>query len=136
MLGSNNILLPSCLRCTVLRKERVSSQGRQRGSNKHTFIVEMPSTQYTSFSSRKQPANAGSERKQFTENASVALLSHFDQQTIFTHADTKCPPVTLLPSLWSSSICIVLMASIKFSIDCSLCPDSSGRGFRRLVKYL
>ena len=30
------------------------------------------STQYTSFSSRKQPANAGSERKQFTENAFVA----------------------------------------------------------------
>ena len=37
-------------------------------------------TQYTSFSSRKQPANTGSERKQFTENASVAL-----QQTILTH---------------------------------------------------
>ena len=46
------------------------------------------STQYTSFSSRKQPANAGTERKQFTENASVAL-----QQPILTHAHTKCPPV-------------------------------------------
>ena len=46
------------------------------------------STQYTSFSSRKQPANAGTERKQFTENASVAL-----QQPILTHANTKCPPV-------------------------------------------
>ena len=46
------------------------------------------STQYTSFSSRKQPANAGTERKQFTENASVAL-----QQPILTHAYTKCPPV-------------------------------------------
>ena len=45
-------------------------------------------TQYTSFSSRKQPANTGSERKQFTENASVTL-----QQTILTHARTKCPPV-------------------------------------------
>ena len=30
------------------------------------------STQYTSSSSRKQPANAGSERKQFTENAFLA----------------------------------------------------------------
>ena len=48
------------------------------------------STQYTSLSSRKQPANAGTERKQFTENASVAL-----QQPILTHAHTKCPPVTL-----------------------------------------
>ena len=46
------------------------------------------STQYTSFSSRKQPANAGTERKQFTENASVA-----PQQPILTHAHTKCPPV-------------------------------------------
>ena len=46
------------------------------------------STQYTSFSSRKQPENAGTERKQFTENASVAL-----QQPILTHAHKKCPPV-------------------------------------------
>ena len=46
------------------------------------------STQYTSLSSRKQPENAGTERKQFTENASVAL-----QQPILTHAHTKCPPV-------------------------------------------
>ena len=48
------------------------------------------STQYTSFSPRKQPANAGTECKQFTENASVAL-----QQPILTHAYTKCPPVIL-----------------------------------------
>ena len=48
------------------------------------------STQYTSFSSRKQPANAGTERKQFTENVPVAL-----QQPILTHAHTKCPPVHL-----------------------------------------
>ena len=41
-----------------------------------------------SFSSRKQPADSGIERKQFTENASEAL-----QQTILTHAHTKCPPV-------------------------------------------
>ena len=46
------------------------------------------STQYTSFSSRKQPANAGTERKQFTANASVA-----PQQPILTHAHTKCAPV-------------------------------------------
>ena len=45
------------------------------------------STQYTSFRSRKQPANAGTERKQFTVNASVAL-----QQPILTHAHTKFPP--------------------------------------------
>ena len=42
-----------------------------------------------SFSSRKQPENAGTKRKQFTENASVAL-----QQPILTHAHTKCPPVS------------------------------------------
>ena len=99
MLGGKNIQPPSCLRCTVLRKGRLSSQGRQRGYNKLTFIVEIPryfkehfcgtySTQYTSFSSRKQPANAATERKQFIENASMA-----PQQPILTHADTKCPPV-------------------------------------------
>ena len=38
-------------------------------------------------------------------------------------------------SLWSSGICIVLMASIKFSVDCSLCLDSVS-GFSTLVKYL
>ena len=48
------------------------------------------STQCTSFSSRKEPANAGSERKQFTENASKAL-----QQIILMHAQTKCPPVRM-----------------------------------------
>ena len=62
------------------------------------------SIQYTSFSSRKQPASAGTEHKQFTENASVAL-----QQPILTHALTKCPPVPVAylsvfipPFLWSS----------------------------------
>ena len=39
-------------------------------------------------------------------------------------------------SLWLSGICIVLMASIKFSVDCSLCLDSSVRGFSTSVKYL
>ena len=48
------------------------------------------SSQYTSFSSRKPSVNAGGERKQFTENASVTL-----QRAILTHAHTKCPPVTL-----------------------------------------
>ena len=76
------------------------------------------STKYTSFSSRKQPANAGNERKQFTENASEAL-----QQPILTHAHTKCPPVPLdlyqrTDSGFSShySVCInpiVLIAGIK-----------------------
>ena len=101
MLGRKNIQPPSCLRCAVLRKETLPSLGRERGYNKLTFIVEYHdilknmfverNTQYTSFSSRKQPANTGSERKQFTENAFVAL-----QRTILTHAHTKCPPVTLL----------------------------------------
>ena len=42
MLRRNNIQPPSCIRCIVLRKERLSSQGRQRGYNKLTFIVEIP----------------------------------------------------------------------------------------------
>ena len=58
------------------------------------------STQYTSFSSRKQPANAGTERKQLTENASMAL-----QQPILTHAHTKCPPVHT-HSLSGSLVCM------------------------------
>ena len=36
---------------------------------KNTFVER--SSQYTSFNSKKQPANARSERKLFTENASV-----------------------------------------------------------------
>ena len=97
------------------------------------------STQYTSFSSRKQPTNAGSERKQFTENAYVAL-----QQTVLTHAHTKCPPVFSLtqsmkgslmrsmgrPSFpgdlfWNVSI-IVLHSSvvIRPSHDCLCSSDS------------
>ena len=40
-------------------------------------------------------------------------------------------------SLWSSGVCIVLMALIlKFSVECSLCLDSSVRGFSTLVKDL
>ena len=31
-------------------------------------------------------------------------------------------------SLWSSGICAVLIASIKFSVDCSLCLDWSVKG--------
>ena len=38
----NNIQPPSCLLCTVLRKERLSSQGQLRGYNKLAFMVEMP----------------------------------------------------------------------------------------------
>ena len=41
MLGRKNIQPPSCLRCTVLRKEGLSPQRRQRGYNKLTFIVEI-----------------------------------------------------------------------------------------------
>ena len=39
-------------------------------------------------------------------------------------------------SLWSSSICTVLTASMKLSVDCSLCRDSSVKGLRMLVKCL
>ena len=38
-------------------------------------------------------------------------------------------------SLWSSGTCTVLMASIKFSVDCSLCRDSSVSGFSIVVTY-
>ena len=55
------------------------------------------STQYTSVSSRKQPANADSERKQFTENACVV-------QTGLTHAHTKCPPVFSLTQSMKGSL--------------------------------
>ena len=48
-------------------------------------------SQYNSFSSRKQAANAGRARKQFTENAFLALL-----QSILTHAYTNCPPVDVV----------------------------------------
>ena len=61
------------------------------------------STQYTSFSPRKQPANAGTECKQFTENASVAL-----QQPILTHAYTKCPPVAL-SKVWTTRASVVAL---------------------------
>ena len=58
------------------------------------------STQYTSFSSRKQPANSGSEHKQLAENASVAL-----KQPILMHAHTKCPLV-----LWRKVMLLYVLA--------------------------
>ena len=39
-------------------------------------------------------------------------------------------------SLWSSGICTVLMASMKLSVDCTLCRDSSVKVLRMLVKCL
>ena len=70
------------------------------------------SSQYTSFSSRKQSANAGSERKQFTENAPVAL-----QETILTHAHTKFPPVLQLEAMWqinfAPSKCYIVSTTLK-----------------------
>ena len=39
-------------------------------------------------------------------------------------------------SLWSSGICAVLITSIKFSVDCSLCLDFSDNGCSTVVKYL
>ena len=38
-------------------------------------------------------------------------------------------------SLLSPGICIVLIASMKLSVDCSLCRDLSVKGLRMLVKY-
>ena len=35
-------------------------------------------------------------------------------------------------SLWSSGICTVLIASIKLSVDCSLCWESLIKGFGML----
>ena len=67
------------------------------------------STQYTSLSSRKQPANAGTERKQFTESASVAL-----QQPILPHAHTKCPPVPCVTSLLFSMLGAPFLAMVQY----------------------
>ena len=39
-------------------------------------------------------------------------------------------------SLWLTGICIVLMVLMKSSVDCSLCFDSSVKGFSMVVKYL
>ena len=39
-------------------------------------------------------------------------------------------------SMWLSGVCFVLMALMKFSVDCSLCLDSAVRGFSMVVKYL
>ena len=39
-------------------------------------------------------------------------------------------------TLWSSGICTVLIVSMKLSVDCSLCQDSSVKGLRMLVKCL
>ena len=72
------------------------------------------STQYTSFSSRKKPANAGTERKQFTENASVAL-----QQPILTHAYTKCPPVD-----WADLISTHIQLIFNSSLANGIFPDN------------
>ena len=78
MLGRNNIQPSSCLRFTVLRKERLSSQRRQWGYNKLTFIGEIPrylKGHVCEGSSRNQPANAGSQRK----NLQKMPLSYFNR---------------------------------------------------------
>ena len=38
-------------------------------------------------------------------------------------------------SLWSSGICTVLIASMKLSVNRSLCQDSSVKGLRTLVNH-
>ena len=68
------------------------------------------STQYTSFSSRKQPANAG-----IIENAHVAL-----QQTVLTHAHTKC---FLLHQV--ASICTKLHQLICFTFKTTILLSAS-----------
>ena len=35
-------------------------------------------------------------------------------------------------SLWSSGVCTVWIASMKLSVDCSLCRQSSVKGLRML----
>ena len=67
------------------------------------------STKYTSFSSRKQPANAGNERKQFTENASVAL-----QQTILTHVHSN---YALL--FWNTECKSEATSTVHYCDDCN-----------------
>ena len=39
-------------------------------------------------------------------------------------------------SLWSSSICTVLIVSMKLFVDCSLCRNSSVKGLRILGFYV
>ena len=39
-------------------------------------------------------------------------------------------------SLWSSCICTVLIASMKLSVNCSLCRGLSVKGLRMLVQCL
>ena len=39
-------------------------------------------------------------------------------------------------NLWSSGICTVLIASMKLSVDCSLCRDLSVKGLRMLVSAI
>ena len=39
-------------------------------------------------------------------------------------------------SFWSSGTCIVLIPSMKFSVNCSLWRDSSIKGLKMLVKCL
>ena len=83
--------------CPLIKGDRaINSLSLQkcRDTLKDTFVER--STQYMSFSPRKQPKNTGIERKQFTDNASEAL-----QQTILTHAHTKCPPVGTTDTLIS-----------------------------------
>ena len=128
MLGRKNIQPPSCLRCTVLRRKdcpltgdseaTINSLSSQKYHDTLTNTFVERSTQYTSFSSRKQPANAGIEGKQFTENASVAL-----QQLILTHAHTKCPPVN--PATQRKKHKLLLAQSKDYSSYLLLTPQKT-----------
>ena len=92
MLGRNNIQPPSCLRCTVLRKERLSSQGRHAASLQLTHFHR----RNTSIRLSKRLWNvAPNIRHSAPENSLQMLLVNVYnslQQTILTHVHTKCSP--------------------------------------------
>ena len=76
-------------------------------------MFEERSTQCTSFSSRKQPANAGTKGKQSTENESVAL-----QQPILTHAHTKCPPVKKTYRKKEKKLEVCIEVTTEMTLEC------------------
>ena len=84
-----NIQPPSCLRCTVLRKERLSSQGRQRGYNKRTFIVEVPRYLKEHVCGTYHPIHVIQLQKTACKCWYRGTSTHVDT---LTHAHTKCPP--------------------------------------------
>ena len=62
----------------------------------------------------------------------VSVQSRASQSAILVDCDFTSKDT----SLWSSGIRAVLIASIKFSVDCSLCLDWSVKGCSTVDKYL